>query len=397
MKELLFLDHFKDLKDPRIARKMLYPMREILILTLSGMVAGCDSWEDLEDFGKQKVELLRTFGGFENGTPSDDTLRRFFRALDPQVFQKCFAQWMQSFQIMVTMAESLHKEQANKERAEELIEPSEEEKYKVIAIDGKVSRGSHDHAVNQSAIHTVSAFAAEQRLVLGQRKVNDKSNEITAIPELLDLIDIEGAVVTIDAMGCQKAIANKILEKKGHFVFGLKGNQSALYEDVKLFFQDTFNISMHEDIDKGHGRIEIRQCYVSSNIEWLQKRHPEWHQINSIIMIKSEREIKGVNTMESRFYISDLHDTIPEKMLFIIRSHWAIENSLHWILDVSFGEDQSRIRKGNAPQNMAIIRHVALNLLQSYKSQHKRSTIKRLRKMAGWSANIMFDILQQQF
>lgn len=240
----------------------------------------------------------------------------------------------------------------------------------------------------------VSAFATEARIVLGQLKTNEKSNEITAIPELLEWLDLKGAVISIDAMGCQKEIAKRIIKGGGDYIFSLKGNQSTLHEDVVTYFENPDKCGYFEHVDKGHGRIEKRKCHVSYDIDWLKKRHKRWTNLESIIMIESTREIKNRTECEKRFYISSCEEK-PERILHCIRSHWSIENSLHWVLDMSFGEDQSRIRKGNAPENMAIIRHFALNLIRSYKK--KRQSIRRLRKMAGWSSRTIYDILQQNF
>jgi predicted transposase YbfD/YdcC len=251
----------------------------------------------------------------------------------------------------------------------------------VIAIDGKSVRRSFDKGTKM--LHVLSAFATEARLVLGQEKVSEKSNEITAIPLMLKWLDVKGHIVTIDAMGCQVKIANQIIEKGGDYIFSLKGNHGQLSEDVTTYFKDkelTQNIASHVDYDKGHGRVETRECWVMDAVEWLKKRHPRWSSIQSVIKIQSVRESK-VTTKEVRYYISSLKDT-PDQVLKSIRSHWAIENTLHWTLDMSFNEDYSRIRKGNAPYAMAIIRHVALNLLQQIKT--KRQSIKRLRKMCGW-------------
>jgi predicted transposase YbfD/YdcC len=243
-------------------------------------------------------------------------------------------------------------------------------------------------------LHVISAFATEARLVLGQEKVSEKSNEITAIPTLLTWLDVKGHVITIDAMGCQVTIANQIIQKGGDYIFSLKGNQGRLSEDVVTYFDDqaiVATIASHVDYDKGHGRIETRECWIVHDVEWLKKRHPKWSSIRSIIKIRSVRESKE-RTQEVRYYISSLTDT-PEQVLKSIRSHWAIENTLHWVLDMSFNEDYSRIRKGNAPYAMAIIRHVALNLLQLAKT--KSQSIKRLRKMCGWDNHTLDLVIRK--
>ena len=356
-----FLDFFESLEDPRIERKKLYPMEEILLLTLCGVVAGCEGWADIEDFGKAKLEILRLYLPYENGTPSDDTLRRFFRAVDPEAFREKFVEWTKS--ICVSLDEE------------------------IIAIDGKTSRRSHDKS--GKALHLVSAFASEARLVLGQKKVSEKSNEITAIPELLEWLDVKGATITIDAMGCQKKIAKLIKEKEGNYVLGLKGNHGNLLEEVQTYFQGNFNFSQYRTVEKEHGRIETRSCYVTDEIDWISNKR-DWIGLKSIIMIESEREIDGKKSKEKRYYLSSLPAN-AERSLKTVRSHWGIENCVHWVMDMSFGDDASRIRKGNAPENMAIIKHSALNMIRRYKSG--RQSIKRLRKQAGWDNNILKRIL----
>ena len=371
--EISFLDHFKGLEDPRSERNRDYTMSEILLVTLCAAICGAEGWQDVEDFGKAKLDYLRQLLPYKNGIPSDDTYRRFFRAIDPEKFQELFRNWVQSLQAQV--------------------------EKKLIAIDGKSSRHSFDEDTDM--LHMVSAYATEARLVLAQEKVSEKSNEITAIPKLLEWLDLRGATVTIDAMGCQYAIADQIISKKGNYIFSLKGNQGNLCEDVTTYLSDK-ELKAHnpivsfKDYDKGHGRLETRQCWVTHDVEWLRERHPHWNSINSLIRIDSIRETKDKTTSETRYYISSLRET-PQKILWDIRGHWAIENSLHWVLDMSFGEDQSRIRKKNAPQAMAIIRHIALNLLQMTKDKMKRQSIKRLRKMAGWDDNTLSQILNQKF
>ena len=368
MEKLDFLDYFQELEDPRIDRNKLYALEEILLLTLCGVICGCEGWEDIEDFGESKLLFLRNYLPYKCGIPSDDTLRRFFRAIDPEAFQKCFSKWVASLNI--PMENSL------------------------IAIDGKTSRRSFD--TDKNPLHMVSAFAAEARIVLGQEKVDEKSNEITAIPKLLDLLDIKGATVSIDAMGTQKKIAEKIKDKQGEYLLALKGNQSNLHNDIKLFFDDkelTSQLDACEKTDGGHGRIEVRRCTVTDKIEWLNNRH-DWCALKSIVKIKSIVESKGKKTEETRYYITSLAAE-AEKILDSVRNHWAIENSLHWVLDVSFNDDQSRIRKGNAPQNIAIIRHLSLNMLRSVKK--KRQSIKGLRKKAGWDNDVLKEILALKF
>jgi predicted transposase YbfD/YdcC len=366
------LDVFGQLNDSRIDRKKLHPMPEILLLTLCAVICGAESWNDIELFGEAKLDFLRSFLPFKNGIPSDDTLRRFFRAIDSQQFQRLFIEWIKAW---------LSPEVANK----------------VIAIDGKTLRGSHDGA--QAAIHLVSAFASEAGIVLGQVKTSEKSNEITAIPELLEWLDVRGAIVTIDAMGCQKAITKKIVDKGGDYFIALKGNQESLHEDVKLHFeqptaQAQAEMQLAETVDKGHGRIEVRRCRLSADIDWLKQRHPEWENLNCIVAVDSERHIGESVSRETRYFIGSKACSAAET-LAAIRLHWGIENQLHWVLDMSFGEDQSRIRQKNAPTNVAIIRHAALNMIRQAKT--KRVSVRMMRKSAGWDNSVLASILSQVF
>ena len=363
----LFLDHFDKLEDVREQSKILHSVREILLVTLCGVISGADGWEDIETYGESKLDLLQTILPFTNGIPSDDTLRRFFRALNPEVFREVFAGFVR--ELFPSACAGL------------------------VAIDGKTSRRSHDGAVK--ALHLVSAFATEARVVLGQVATAEKSNEITAIPELLRLLDLCGTTISIDAMGCQREISKQIIEGGGDYLLGLKGNQGSLHKDVKLFFeqppQGEQSILSYEEYDKGHGRIEHRKCEVTSAINWLQNEH-NWHGLRSIIRITATRTINGKTSIETRYYISSL-PADAKRILENTRSHWAIENSLHWVLDMSFGEDQSRIRKDNAPLAMAVIRHVALNFLQQAQEKYKRMSIKKLRKLAGWDNKTLEKIL----
>lgn len=354
-----FLDTFEQLDDPRIERSKLHPLLEILLVTVCGVAAGCDGWSDIELFGKQRLAFLRKFRPFENGVPSDDTLRRFFRSVNPEQFQLLFTQWIQ-----------------------QSLEPEENTGSRTIAIDGKCLRGSHDGA--KRALHLVSAFASEAHLVLGQLKVADKSNEITAIPTLLQALDLRGSTITIDAMGCQTAIAEQIIQGGGEFVLGLKGNQGTLLDDVRTWFEsppEGGRCESCQQVDKGHGRLEVRRISLNSDIQWLREGHPKWTQIRSIIQVQSTRTLDEQESQESRYYISSL--TSAEAAAKAIREHWGIENQLHWVLDMSFGEDQSRIRKGNAPQNISVIRHVVLNVINQIKS--KRQSVRQYRKLIGWS------------
>lgn len=365
-----FLDQFQKIEDPRAKRNQLFTVAEILLVTFFAVICGAEGWQDIENYGKAKLAYLRQYLDFSNGTPSDDTVRRFFRALDPERFKEIFCEWVQSIAKIAGA--------------------------QVIAIDGKANRRSHDGDGNM--LHMVSAFASEARLVLGQEKVSEKSNEITAIPKLLDMLDVKGHIVTIDAMGCQFEIANNITGKGGDYIFSLKGNQGNLADDVGLYFENpeqNKKIKFSTDFDKGHGRVETRQCFVSHDVEWLRKSHPNWKTIQSIIRIDAKREFKddAKNTQESRYYISSLKKPTPEMINGAVRQHWGIENSLHWVLDMSFNEDYSRIRKENAPQIMAIIRHVAINLIRH--NMLKRQSIKSMRKICSLDEEVMTKIVSK--
>lgn len=366
-KESNFMDAFSEINDERSEKNKWHSANEILFLAWCSVLCGGDGWQDMEDFGEIKIDFLRHYFPYENGAASNDTCRRFFRACDPGTFEKCFRDWIAALAKI--------------------------DQPQVIAIDGKSSRHSFDDG--QKMLHMVNVLATESLIVLGQEKVSEKSNEITVIPKILEWLDVKGHIVTIDAMGCQYAIADKILEKGGNYIFSLKGNQGNLSDDVTIYFQQEILSSEQFliDYDKGHGRIETRKCFVSHDVQWLKDRNENWQSIQSIICIESTRHIKNKATIEYRYYISSLIET-PKKMLESIRSHWAIENSLHWVLDMSFFDDQSRIRDGNAPQIMAILRHIAFNLLQLVKT--KKFSIKRLRKMCALSPNLLEEVIARK-
>jgi predicted transposase YbfD/YdcC len=294
-------------------------------------------------------------------------------AINPIKFKECFLEWMKLVQIKV---------------------------QDVIAIDGKALRHSFDHSKDQSPIYLVSAFASSLRLTLAQEKVSEKSNEITAIPKLLDMLEVKAAIVTIDAMGCQKEIASKIREKGADYVLSLKGNHGKLHDNIKTFFESNDNNTQklfhaYEENDKGHGRVEKRQYYITDAIEWLPKKE-DWKDLKSIVMVKSTRETKKNITVENRFYITSLSPQ-PELAAHAIRSHWAIENNLHWTLDVAFREDASQIREKIAVENIGLVRKIALNLLQTVKKGFKDMSIPRLRKKSGWDNKTLETVLMSKF
>jgi len=355
-----WLEHFEPLEDPRQSGKVWYPLEEVLLLSLLGVLAGAESWVEIAEFGKRKLDFLRRFRAFANGTPSHDQLGDLFAALDAAAFQHCFIAWVGSLTK---------------------FGPD------IVAIDGKTLRRAYQEGGAKAPIHMISAWSSRQRLVLGQAKVADKSNEITAIPDLLDLLTLEGAIVTIDAMGCQKEIAEKIKEKEADYVLALKGNQGSLSADVELFFceqkvrkfEDTA-ISRHQTLEKSHGRIETRTYTAIDDIAWLTARH-DWAGLKSIVMVESVREIIGGKTeSETRFYISSLAAG-AERQGEAIRSHWGVENSHHWVMDMVFRDDECRIRKDNAPANYATIKHIASNLMRR---EPAKKSMRVKRRLAAW-------------
>lgn len=370
----VFSNCFKIMEDPRIDRKKLYPLEEILFVVICGSICGAESWRDFVIFGNEKQDYLKRFFDFKQGIPSKNTFCRVMSLLDPEQLKRSLIEWIKCLQKVLTG---------------------------VIAIDGKTVRRSFDKVLKQNAIHVVSAFATELQLTLGQEKVGEKSNEIVAIPKLLELLDIKGTMITIDAAGCQKNIAKKIREKEAHYVLALKGNQGNLHKDVKLFMESEVekgrnkHMTSCEEIDKGHGRFETRKCYVSDHIDWLDGRD-EWKDLRTIIMLEEKREIKDKVEQERRFYISSL--AADAKLISeSIRAHWGIENKLHWILDVTFGEDDSRVRKDHAPENMSLVRRWTLNMLQTAQNKIKDISIKGLRKKAGWGNSTLDLVLQGNF
>lgn len=365
-----FLHYFKDLPDHRQAGKVEYPLPEVLLLILLAVLAGAEAFTDIARFGEKKIELLRRFRPYVNGTPSHDHLGDIFATLDAVAFQLCFVAWVAK--LTNTPAE-------------------------MIAIDGKTSRRSYQSKGSKEAIHIVSAFAARQRIVLGQVKVNEKSNEIVAIPALLDMLEIEGAVVTIDAMGCQRSIAAKIIAKKADYILALKGNQGTFREDVEIFvdeqkalkYKDT-TISTHETVDADHGRIETRNYTVIHDVGWLRERH-EWPGLNAVVVVESQREINGKISNETRYYITSLA-ALANVVGPMIRAHWAIENSLHWVMDMVFRDDECRVRTQHAPANFTTIKHLALNLLRRAPG---KDSLRLRRKVAAWDDQFLADVISR--
>ena len=365
------LEHYSTVIDPRVERTKKHLLTDLLTIAICGFICGVDNWVELEDFGKAKSEWLRTFLRLPHGIPSHDTFGRFFAALDPEEFSRCFIRWVKAI--------------------------SELTEGEVVAIDGKTLRRSFDNASGKGAIHMVSAWASKNSLVLGQVKTEDKSNEITAIPKLLELLHLRGCIVTIDAMGCQREIVERIAEKGADYVISLKGNQGALQQEVEALFvearEESFETVPHaytETVEKEHGRFETRRYWTTGKLDAIKEKK-KWPSLTSVGMVESERTVNGVTSLEVRHFISSLPGNDAEKFADAVRSHWSVENNLHWVLDVAFDEDQSRVRKDNAPENMAMLRHVALNLIKADKLV-KRGVQTR-RKVAGWDNSFLAHLL----
>ena len=367
-----FIEHFSILPDPRIDRTKRHNLLDILFIAVCTMICGGEGFTDMEDFGGKKEEWLRKYLELPFGIPSHDTFRRVFSIMDPHELLSCFMRW----------TESLHKMT----------------KGDVIALDGKTIRHSFDTYSGQPPLHIISAWASENGLALGHVKVDSKSNEITALPKLLEMLDIEGRTITMDAMGCQKDLAKQIVDKGGDYVLCLKANHLNLHEDVKWFFDecDDFSDIEHtyfESLEKDHGRIELRKCWaVEGEAKWLGFGE-EWKGLRSIAAVRGERTISGETSVDTRYYISSLPGD-AKKIALAVREHWAIENSLHWVLDVTMNEDQSRIRKDNAPENLATLRRIAINMLKKDRSPMKgRPSIRRRMKRAAYASASMEQIL----
>jgi predicted transposase YbfD/YdcC len=367
-------DCFGDIPDPRVEGRCDYPLLEIITIAICAVVAGADSWTGIETFGKSKEGWLRQFLPLKKGIPSHDTFGDVFRMVDGEAFQRSFIRWVKRV-FTVTNGQ-------------------------VIAIDGKTARRSHDKTIGKDAIHMVSAWASANGITLGQRKVADKSNEITAIPELLQLLNITGCIVTLDAMGCQKAIAQTIRDKKADYVLRVKDNQSQLYQDLADWFEYADQVqfadmphSYAKTVDKGHGRIEIRRCWVIDHpLAFAYIRNFEgWTDLRSIVRVQRERRLPDRVERETAYYISSLPPN-ARQILTATRAHWLVENALHWVLDVTFHEDASRIRKDNSPQNFAVLRHIALNIL---KPDTARGSLNQKRYRAALDDAFLFKLLSR--
>ena len=362
--------HFSSINDPRMDRTKEHLLIDILLIALCAMLCGAEGFVDFEDFGKARIKWLRSFLALPNGIPSHDTFRRVFAMLDPGQFADCFRNWTQSLRTAISA--------------------------EIVAIDGKTLRRSHDRSKGKEAIHMVSAWARENGLVLGQVKVEDKSNEITAIRELLRALKLAGCIVTIDAMGCQTKIAREICSAGADYVLALKGNQSTLHDEVNIFLEgagagdfEGVRYDFLETSQSDHGRTERRQYWITEDIGWLTN-HGAWEGLCSAGMVESTREVQGKTTTERRFYIASIRAD-AKTFERAVRGHWAIENTLHWSLDVSFAEDQCRVRTGHADQNLAILRHMSINILK--RETTKKRGMKGKQKNAAWDQSYLLTLL----
>ena len=367
------LDHFAELDDPRVERTRLHKLVDILAIAICATICGADSWVHIELFGKSKLAWFQSFLELPHGIPSHDTFGDVFARLDPVQLQDCFISWTQA------IAELL---------------PGE-----VVAIDGKTARRSYDRAGKKGAIHMVSAWATQQSLTLGQVKTDEKSNEITAIPQLLEMLDLNGCIVTIDAMGCQREIAQQITENGADYVLAVKENQGQLYENIRDLFEgaealgfDGVPYDHTETVDKGHGRVERRECWIITDPDCLDYVAPQgqWPQLKAVVKVVGHRQTAVGGNSQPRYCISSLAGS-AEQLLTTIRSHWSIENSLHWTLDVTFREDQCRVRKDHGPQNINILRQIGHNLLKNEKTLKVGIQGKRLN--AGWDEDYLLKVL----
>lgn len=357
-------DYFRKIPDPRIDRCKEHLLEDIVLLAIIAVICGCESWETIEEFGKSKREFLKKYLKIPNGIPSHDTIERLFKRMDSKIFSKCFMEWADAMRTKT--------------------------KGEFLNIDGKTLRGSRDENNGKYAIHLVSAWSHQNRLVLGQVKTTGKSNEITAVKELLTLLDIKGAVITADAMSCQHEIVSQICEKEGDYILAVKDNQKNLKAAIEYEFKTQTKILRSETLEKSHGRIETRLCEVTGDLRELENKKA-WTRLAQIIKVTSKREINNVTTTEERFYITSLNET-AEYFNAAIRGHWAVENNLHWMLDVQFNEDRSRKRKDNAAENFAIVRRFALTKVTQ--TPLKRYGVNNRRLIAGLNEEYLAKVLE---
>jgi len=367
------ITHFSNITDKRKPNGIRHKLIDIIVIAICGVICGADDWVMVEYFGNAKREWFETFLELPHGIPSHDTFGKVFALIDPKEFQASFLNWVHEI-ARITSGQ-------------------------LIAIDGKTVRRSHDRSKGKEAIHLVSAWASENGVALGQVKVDDKSNEITAIPELLKILDIHGCIVSIDAIGTQKEIISTILEQGGDYLLTVKQNQGTLYDQIDFAFsidcENEFKDAPYDyakKVEKSHGRIETRECWVTSDPEYIAYIDPKgnWEKLRSLAIIKATRVIEGESSSQTRYFISSVKPGAP-RMMQLIRNHWEVENKLHWSLDVSFNEDNSRVRTGHAPENLALIRKMALNLLRQNKT--KKCGAKTKRMLCAIDTNFLMEIL----
>ena len=365
-------EHFSNVTDPR-GPNIEHRFFDILAVAILGTICGADGWVEIEQFGYQKRNWLSQYLWLGNGIPSHDTFGRVFAQIDPEEFQASFQKWVQALH-QITQGQ-------------------------VIGIDGKQLRGSHERSQGKRAIYMVSAWAEQNHLVLGQRQVAEKSNEITAIPELLRLLEIKGCIVTVDAIGTQTKIAKQIIQAEGDYLLAVKHNQDKLYQDLEMLFSydqkrnfEDAPYNYAKEVKKGHGRIDVRECWATADPAYLEsvRQRKKWPNLQSIVMIVRKRSIAGEETVKTRFYISSL-EAKAKRILQATRQHWSIENGLHWVLDIAFNEDRSRVRTDHAPANLAVLRHMAVNLLKQETSA--KGGIKAKRLQAGWNQDYLLKVL----
>jgi predicted transposase YbfD/YdcC len=364
------MQHFETLTDPRMERRKLHKLHDIIFITIAAVICGCDEWNDIEEFGQIRNDWLKTILELPHGIPSHDTFNRVFSLLDPQQLQQCFSNWVQS--------------------VAQISEGS------IISIDGKRMCNSGEGG-SKAIIHMISAWSSANNMVLAQQKVNDKSNEIAAIPALLlDLLDIKGCLVTIDAMGCQHDIAKKIISKEADYILAVKNNQEHLYDDLQEAFEQDKHVLFDAQVHADYGRIEKRKCSIITDTDWICKQQ-NWTNLHTLIKIDRERSFKGSDLkseVQTRYYISS-HAGNAAFFNHVVRAHWGIENKLHWTLDVAFGEDKSTKQAGNAAENFSFINKIALNLLKQHDDRRgaQRVSIKTKRKKCGWDKNYLLKVL----
>jgi predicted transposase YbfD/YdcC len=367
------MEYFGDLPDPRRQAGRRHFLSDILMIAICAVICGADEFSAIAEFGRAKRKWFKRYLRLLHDIPSADTFERVFARLQPEAFERCFMSWVSALAGSST--------------------------GDLIAIDGKTLRGSFDRAAGKAAIHLVSAWASANELVFGQLACEAKSNEITAIPRLLELLDLAGAIVTIDAEGCQKEIAAKTVDGGGDYVLALKANHPTLHGEVRLFLDqaiagdlDGTRLETCQQVDGDHGRIETRRVWVTPDVDWCEDRE-QWKGLRSFAAVECERDANGKTSLERRYFISSLDGTHAETIAQAVRNHWRIENSLHWSLDVSFAEDKSRVRNGHAPENLSRVRRIALNLLKA-ETVHCKRGIKTKRLRAGWDHDYLLRVLQ---